>query len=61
MDMDELKKEFGEEGMTIADYLTTDYCKYPERIVKPELPYELDALEPYISEESVKYHFKKHH
>jgi superoxide dismutase, Fe-Mn family len=27
----------------------------------PELPYSLDALEPYISEETLKYHHGKHH
>lgn len=27
----------------------------------PELPYELDALEPYISEKTLSYHYGKHH
>jgi Fe-Mn family superoxide dismutase len=27
----------------------------------PELPYSLDALEPYISKETLKYHHGKHH
>ncbi|HEX7026557.1 MAG TPA: Fe-Mn family superoxide dismutase [Gammaproteobacteria bacterium] len=27
----------------------------------PELPYERDALEPYISEETLEYHYGKHH
>jgi Fe-Mn family superoxide dismutase len=27
----------------------------------PELPYSLDALAPYISEETLKYHYGKHH
>ncbi len=27
----------------------------------PELPYELDALEPHISKETLEYHYGKHH
>lgn len=27
----------------------------------PKLPYELDALEPYISKETLEYHYGKHH
>ncbi|MDZ7737779.1 MAG: superoxide dismutase [Bacteroidales bacterium] len=27
----------------------------------PKLPYEKDALEPYISEETIEYHYGKHH
>ena len=27
----------------------------------PELPYEEDALEPYISKETIQYHYGKHH
>jgi Fe-Mn family superoxide dismutase len=27
----------------------------------PELPYEKDALEPYISAETIEYHYGKHH
>lgn len=27
----------------------------------PELPYALSALEPYISQETLKYHYSKHH
>lgn len=27
----------------------------------PLLPYSIDALEPYISKETVEYHYKKHH
>lgn len=27
----------------------------------PKLPYELDALEPYISRETMEYHYGKHH
>jgi len=27
----------------------------------PELPYSLDALEPYISKETLEYHYGKHH
>jgi len=29
--------------------------------VLPELPYKLDALEPYISKETLEYHYGKHH
>ena len=31
------------------------------KFVHAELPYELNSLEPYISEETVKYHYGKHH
>lgn len=27
----------------------------------PKLPFELDALEPHMSEETLKYHYEKHH
>ncbi len=27
----------------------------------PELPYEMDALEPHISRETLEYHYGKHH
>lgn len=27
----------------------------------PELPYALNALEPYLSRETIKFHYKKHH
>lgn len=27
----------------------------------PDLPYEMDALEPYISKETLEYHYGKHH
>jgi superoxide dismutase, Fe-Mn family len=27
----------------------------------PELPYALNALEPYISRETLEYHYGKHH
>ena len=27
----------------------------------PKLPYELDALEPYISKETLEFHHLKHH
>jgi Fe-Mn family superoxide dismutase len=27
----------------------------------PKLPYEMDALEPYISHETLEYHYGKHH
>ena len=27
----------------------------------PSLPYKLDALEPYLSEETLQYHYGKHH
>ena len=27
----------------------------------PKLPYEKNALEPYISEETLEYHYWKHH
>jgi Fe-Mn family superoxide dismutase len=27
----------------------------------PQLPYELDALQPYISKETLEYHYGKHH
>jgi Fe-Mn family superoxide dismutase len=27
----------------------------------PELPYEMDSLEPYISKETLEYHYGKHH
>jgi superoxide dismutase, Fe-Mn family len=27
----------------------------------PQLPYELDALAPYISKETLEYHYGKHH
>ena len=30
------------------------------KFVHAELPYELNSLEPYISEETVKYHYGKH-
>src|ERR1044071_986380 len=29
--------------------------------VLPKLPYELDALQPYISKETLEYHYGKHH
>lgn len=29
--------------------------------ILPDLPYDLDALEPYISQETLKYHHSKHH
>lgn len=29
--------------------------------VLPKLPYEMDALEPYISKETLNYHYGKHH
>lgn len=31
------------------------------KFILPELPYELDALEPFISSETLEYHYKKHH
>ncbi len=30
-------------------------------ITLPELPYEMDALEPHISKETLEYHYGKHH
>ena len=30
-------------------------------IQKPLLPYDLDALEPHISKETLEYHYGKHH
>lgn len=30
-------------------------------IAQPKLPYELDALEPHVSKETMRYHFEKHH
>jgi Fe-Mn family superoxide dismutase len=27
----------------------------------PKLPYEMNALEPYISKETLEYHYGKHH
>ena len=30
-------------------------------IEDPKLPFELDALEPHMSEETLKYHYEKHH
>ena len=27
----------------------------------PKLPYEMDALQPYISKETLEYHYGKHH
>jgi len=30
-------------------------------ITLPQLPYEMNALEPYISEQTLKYHYGKHH
>jgi Fe-Mn family superoxide dismutase len=30
-------------------------------IVLPELPYARDALEPYMSRETLDYHYGKHH
>ena len=27
----------------------------------PPLPYQLNALEPYISEQTMSYHYSKHH
>lgn len=30
-------------------------------ITLPQLPYEMNALEPYISEQTVKFHYTKHH
>lgn len=31
------------------------------KIIKPILPYTLKSLEPYISENTLNYHFNKHH
>lgn len=30
-------------------------------ITLPPLPYEKDALSPYISQETIEYHYGKHH
>jgi len=31
------------------------------KIEQPELPYKMNALEPYISQETLEYHYGKHH
>ena len=33
----------------------------PEGVQKPRLPYEMDALAPLISKETLEYHYGKHH
>lgn len=35
--------------------------RYPMPFVLPPLPYEMNALEPHISKETLEYHYGKHH
>ncbi len=42
---------------------TKNYTMTPEprKVEEPKLPYEMDALEPYISKKTLEFHFGKHH
>ena len=43
----------------INEDIVTEAAEGPFKL--PKLPFDLDALEPHISEETLKFHYKKHH
>ena len=45
----------------LSPFLYKYHLMAPNGFFKPILPYKMNALEPYISRETLEYHYGKHH